>query len=137
MQDKPLILVVDDDADFREAIQCLLEAGGYRVTCARNPQDALGALSATKPDLIVTDLMMDRLDAGFQLSRGLKQNNDFAEIPVIIVTAVGSQLGLDVSPRGDDDMAAMNVDAYMDKPVDPDRFLAKVRELLESRGREA
>jgi CheY-like chemotaxis protein len=124
----PSILLVDDDRDFLEMNRGVLEARGYRVRCAADPRAALAAAEAERPDLVVTDLMMDRLDAGFSLARTLKER--FAGLPVILVTAVSMQRGFDFRPRGGIDLAAMHADAYFDKPVDPAALTARVEELL-------
>ncbi len=122
------ILLVDDDRDFLEMNRGVLEARGYRVRCAADPQAALAAAESERPDLVVTDLMMDRLDAGFSLARSMKER--FADVPVILVTAVSVQRGFDFRPRGAVDLAAMHADAYFDKPVDPAALTARVEELL-------
>jgi DNA-binding response OmpR family regulator len=122
------ILLVDDDRDFLEMNRGVLEAHGYRVRCAADPRAALAAAEAERPDLVVTDLMMGRLDAGFSLARSIKER--FAGLPVILVTAVSVQRGFDFRPRGEVDLAAMHADAYFDKPVDPVALMARVEELL-------
>jgi two-component system response regulator GlrR len=122
------ILLVDDDRDFLEMNRSVLEARGYRVRCAADPRTALAAAETERPDLVVTDLMMDRLDAGFSLARSLKER--FTGLPVILVTAVSVQRGFDFRPRGEVDLAAMHADAYFDKPVDPVALMARVEELL-------
>jgi CheY-like chemotaxis protein len=122
------ILLVDDDRDFLEMNRGVLEALGYRVRCASDPKAALVAAGAERPDLVVTDLMMDRLDAGFSLARAVKERHP--GVPVILVTAVAVQRGFDFRPRGELDLAAMHADAYFDKPVEPGALSAKVAELL-------
>jgi CheY-like chemotaxis protein len=122
------ILLVDDDRDFLEMNRGVLEALGYRVRCARDPKAALVAAGAERPDLVVTDLMMDRLDAGFSLAREVKERHP--GVPVILVTAVAVQRGFDFRPRGEPDLVAMHADAYFDKPVEPGALSAKVAELL-------
>ena len=86
------------------------------------------------PDLIITDLMMDSLDAGFAFSAALKDDPRTAEVPIIISTSVTSALGLDFRPRSAEDMQKMRVDAYFDKPIDGRALLAKVAELLGADG---
>jgi CheY-like chemotaxis protein len=122
------ILLVDDDRDFLEMNRGVLEARGYRVRCAADARSALAAAEAERPDLVVTDLMMDRLDAGFSLARTLKER--YGGLPIILVTAVSVQRGFDFRPRGRPDLAAMHADAYFDKPVDPAALAARVEELL-------
>jgi CheY-like chemotaxis protein len=126
----PLILLVDDDEDFLAVNRRVLEAEGYRVTCATEPQDAWAAVAAEKPDLVITDLMMSNLDSGFSLARQIKQDPRSKDIPVIIATAVSSQLGHDFRPRTPADLAAMHADAYFDKPIPPQALVEKAAELL-------
>jgi CheY-like chemotaxis protein len=131
MNDEPaLILIVDDDYDFLEINRMILEKAGYRVVCASEPKQALALMEQDKPDLVITDLMMTNVDAGFSLSGAIKSDERYAHIPVIISTSVSSALGLDFRPRTDEDMKAMQVDAYFDKPLQAPALLEKVRELL-------
>jgi CheY-like chemotaxis protein len=123
-----LILLVDDDRDFLEQNRGVLAAAGYRVSCFSDPQEALQAAGRESPDLVVSDLMMKALDSGFSLAREVKGR--YPGVPVILVTAAASQRGFDFSPRGSEDLAAMNADAFFDKPVSPDKLIAKVRDLL-------
>lgn len=125
-----LILIVDDDFDFLEINRIILEGAGYRVVEATNPDEAHARIAGEVPDLIITDLMMDSLDAGFAFAAALKDDPRTASVPVIISTSVTSQLGLDFRPRSADDMQKMRVDAYFDKPIDGRALLAKVAELL-------
>jgi CheY-like chemotaxis protein len=125
-----LILIVDDDYDFLEINRMILEKAGYRVVCAGEPKQALALMEREKPDLVITDLMMTSVDAGFSLSGAIKSDERYAHIPVIISTSVSSALGLDFRPRSDEDMKAMQVDAYFDKPLQAPALLEKVRELL-------
>jgi CheY-like chemotaxis protein len=129
--DKPaLILIVDDDYDFLQINRLILERAGYRVATAAEPKQALVRMQEERPDLVITDLMMTSLDSGFLFARTVKEDPRYADVPVIIATSVSSALGLDFSPRTDDDRAEMHVDAYFDKPLDPARLLAAISELL-------
>jgi CheY-like chemotaxis protein len=127
-----LILIVDDDFDFLEINRIILEGAGHRVVTATNPDEARERIATQVPDLIITDLMMDSLDAGFAFSASLKDDPRTAEVPIIISTSVTSALGLDFRPRSAEDMQKMRVDAYFDKPIDGRALLAKVAELLDA-----
>jgi len=130
MNPAPLILIVDDDPDFLDINRRVLEPAGYRVLGCTDPVEAWERLQREKPDLVLTDLMMSRLDSGFSLARQIKEDPRFANVPVIIATAVTSQAGLDFRPRTPADLAAMHADAYFDKPVPPRELLSKIAELL-------
>jgi len=129
--DQALILIVDDDYDFLEINRFILESAGYRVVTATNPAEALQRIAAEAPDLVITDLMMTSVDAGFAFSAQLKSDPRTAAVPIIISTSVSSQLGLNFRPETDADLAKMHVDAYFDKPIDAQALQAKVQELLE------
>ncbi len=124
------IFLVDDDRDFLEMNRSVLESHGYRTACFSDPQTALEAMRKDAPALVISDLMMKQMDSGFTLARTIKTDEGFSSVPVIIVTAVASQKGFDFRPRSPQDLAAMNADAYFDKPVPPEALMAKVEELL-------
>ena len=133
IHEAPVIMLVDDDLDFLEINRHVLEARGYRILCFSDPEKALEQLALEKPDLVITDLMMNRLDSGFSLSQRIKDDSRFGDIPVVIVTAIGSRRGFDLSPRTPEDFAAMHAEAYFEKPLEPEVLLAKVDEIVERR----
>ena len=124
------ILLVDDDVEFVEMNRRILEAKGYCVEGAYDAEDALARMPAFRPHLVITDLMMKTLDAGFSFARRVKEDPQLSGVRVIMVTSVTSAMGLDFRPRTPEDLAAMHADAYFDKPVAPQALLAKVQELL-------
>ena len=128
--DQALILIVDDDYDFLEINRFILEGAGYDVVTATNPAEARERIATRTPALVITDLMMTSVDAGFAFAAQLKSDPRTAGVPIVISTSVSSQLGLDFRPETDADLAKMNVDAYFDKPIDAQALLAKVEELL-------
>ncbi len=129
----PVVFIVDDDADFLEMNRLILETGAYMVLCFRDPQEALKRMENERPDLVITDLMMRDLDSGFTFSRKIKEDRRFRDIPVVIITAIGSQRGFDLRPRTPEELTAMCADAYFEKPVAPQTLLSKIEELLEQR----
>ena len=132
----PLVLIVDDDQDFLEITRGVLERGGYRVACAPDPGEAWGMVMKDRPDLVITDLMMQTMSSGFSLSRKIKETPHCRDVPVIIMTAAGSRLGYDFVPRNLGDLAAMHADAFLEKPMLPEDLLAQVADLLCGGGKE-
>jgi len=128
--DVPLILVVDDDHDFLVMTRRVLESAGYAVACATSPCEALDTMAQAKPDLVITDLMMRALDSGFSFARKIKSDARFADVPVLLITAVASRLGYDFTPDKVDDLAEMHVDGFFEKPVLPNELLAQVEALI-------
>jgi CheY-like chemotaxis protein len=127
------ILLVDDDVDFLSVYRCILEPQGYRVVCCHDGQEAWEHMQREKPDLVITDLMMNTLDAGFSFSEQVKTDPRFRDVPVIIATAITSTSGLSFRPKNAAELAAMHVDGYFDKPVPGQELIEKVAQLLARR----
>jgi two-component system chemotaxis sensor kinase CheA len=83
------ILVVDDSLTTRTLEKNILEAAGYYVTLATDGQEALAAMAGEVPDLIISDILMPRVD-GFQLTRRLKSDERTAHVPIILVSSLDS-----------------------------------------------
>ena len=133
MSDRPLVMVVDDDFDSLEIIRQILVAGGYRVEVFSDPMDALERMREVKPDLVVTDLMMKTIDSGLSFSRLLNYDPRWQGIPIVLVTSAVKKRGLIIQVRAENALEKMGIDAYFDKPVNPQALLAKVAELLAAR----
>jgi len=80
------VFVIDDDQIVRRLAGAILERGGHEVVSLEDGQAALNALEHSTPDIIVTDLMMPRMD-GFELLRRLRADARWSELPVIVLTA--------------------------------------------------
>jgi len=124
------IVVIDDDPDLLEFHRFVLGGAGYDVACFQDGNNALEHMKTTLPDLVITDLMMGTLDAGFTLARRIKEDPNLQAVPVMLITAVESQRGFDFRPRTPEDLAAMHADAFLAKPIDPRTLLDKVGELI-------
>lgn len=126
----PSIVLVDDDADFLEIHRRMLEGAGYCVRCFKSQEEAWEDLLLNRPDLIVLDLMMDTLTAGFSFAKKIKQDSRTLGLPVVLLTGIESARGYDFRPKETGDLQAMGVDAFLCKPVDRGALLAKISELL-------
>lgn len=87
MDQQKLILLVDDDLTLREMYEERLKAEGYNITQATNGEEALEKLKDSKPDIILLDIMMPKVN-GFDVLKELKANSEMKDIPVIILTAL-------------------------------------------------
>ena len=126
------ILMVDDDPAFVEATRVVLEAKHYEVASAGDAKEAWQKIEEAEPDLVLLDVMMERLDSGFVLCRELKKNPRYKDIPILMLTGVDTQFHLQFSESaGDEDW--LPVDAYLDKPVEPSRLLAEIEKLLKKK----
>jgi len=87
------ILIVDDDKDVFESMKIVLEAEGYRVEWATNGSEAIQKAKASKPDLMILDVMMNSDDEGFQVTYKMKQDSDLSCIPIVMLTSVAFRTG--------------------------------------------
>ncbi|MFC1780711.1 PleD family two-component system response regulator [Planctomycetota bacterium] len=126
---KAKVLIIDDDPDITEAMRIILENKQYDVDNAEGSQHAFELIKDNKPDVIILDVMMDTPQDGFVLSRQLKQDANYKDIPILMLTAVKDKIGIDFeSVAGDETW--LPVDEYMQKPVKPDMLLEKLAGLL-------
>lgn len=117
------ILVVDDEPFIVQMVSSRLKANGYEVISAADGEEGLRKAQSEKPDLIILDVMMPKMD-GFQVCATLKQDERFRSIPILIFTAKG---GDEARQVGLEDCGAND---YVSKPLEPQSFLAKVAELV-------
>jgi two-component system alkaline phosphatase synthesis response regulator PhoP len=127
MADNKLILLVDDDPDFVEAVKVILENGGYDVNVAYDGKEGLEAAAAQKPDLIVLDVMMPVMN-GHEACAQFKGDAETKEIPIILLTAVADRVT--TSTYTHRDMLESEAEDYMPKPVEPDELLERIKSWL-------
>jgi DNA-binding NarL/FixJ family response regulator len=119
------ILLVDDEPGIREAVQAYLEEEDFAVEVASDAQEGWEKLQRSRPDLVITDVMMPRVD-GYEFLRQMREDDRFKSLPVVFLTARGM-----TSDRiqGYD----AGCDAYLAKPFDPDELVSIVTNLLKRR----
>jgi OmpR family response regulator RpaB len=123
------ILVVDDDSDVRDALTMVLESRGYQVITAQDGIEGLACLKAEKPDLMILDLLMPKMD-GFGVMKELRDPRwaEFSEMPILIQTAVreeASRRRYELETG-----VALGAADYVEKPASPDILLARVKKLI-------
>ncbi len=127
------ILIIDDDPDITEAMTVVLANRGYEVRSARDSDEGMERLKEARPDLIILDVMMRTSQEGFELSRELKHNAQYKDIPILMLTAVKEKKGLDFKSEAGDE-TWLPVEAFLDKPVKPDVLIDRVQDLLSAPG---
>jgi len=115
----PTVLVIEDADDVRESFVATLEDAGFQVVAARDGVEGLLVALASRPAVILLDLMMPVMD-GFEFRREQQRTPEIAEVPVIIVTAHGAASAA----------ATMGVFSYLQKPLGVDALVNAVRRTL-------
>ena len=124
---KKKILLVDDDPDFIDAVQAVVEEAGYDTEVAYDGKAALDKLAQDRFDLIVLDIMMPVMD-GHKACKKIKADPATADIPVILLTAVADNVTS--TKYTHHDMLISDAEDYMPKPVEPDELLARIEHLI-------
>jgi CheY-like chemotaxis protein len=133
----PTILIIDDNPDMALAVSMPLEAAGYRLAWAQSGHEGLDKILEIAPDLIILDVMMETGIAGFQVSLALRNPDPsstyarFRDVPILMLTAIHTTTSLRFGP----DEAYLPVNDFVEKPVDADVLLEKVKTLLADRTR--
>ena len=130
MENKPYILVVDDDPDILEGILTILESQSYRLSTARDGKKCMEMVAQEIPDLLILDLLIPRMD-GWGVIREMRSEPRYAGVPILVLTTVVE----DASRRRYEleTGMAMDVQDYVQKPTRPDDLLQRVGKLLKSR----
>ena len=119
-------LIIDDELSIITLVSSRLRINGYEVISARDGQEGLEKVRSEKPDIILLDLMLPKLD-GYKVCRMLKFDEKYKHIPIVIFTArtqeSDEKLGFEVG-----------ADAYVTKPFKPEVLIEKMHELLQGRG---
>ena len=117
------ILIVEDIPNVLELLEVTLRFKGYPVITARNGEEALEALQRERPALIITDILMPKMD-GFAFAQRLRTNPLTSQIPLIFLSATY------VTPE--DKIFALNLGAvrFIEKPIDTEEFLLTIAEIL-------
>lgn len=121
MLEKKRLLIVDDEPDLAEMVKFRLEANGYEILLASDGQQALEVARKEKPDLIILDLMLPKMD-GYKVCGLLKKDARYSGIPIIIFSAKAQEDNIKLCQE-------MGADAYIVKPFEPQVLLDKIKEL--------
>ena len=122
MNEKPVILIADDDPDLRSLVRLHIELLDCVVIEANDGENALEAILVEQPDLVILDVMMPKL-TGWEILRYIRSKTHLAEMKVLMLTGIGETLNELSSPM-------YGANDYLDKPFKADTLLHKVKNLL-------
>lgn len=117
-----VILIVDDSATVRKFVSVSLTMQGFKVIAACDGMDALEKLPAQKVNLVITDLNMPNMD-GFELIRALRENPDYKDIPVVILSSLSDGASKETG-------AKLGVGSYLVKPFNLEKIQYEVSKYL-------
>jgi Lrp/AsnC family transcriptional regulator, regulator for asnA, asnC and gidA len=122
----PLILIVDDDPDFVEVMRTVLNAEGYQVRSASSGDEALRIMRVEQPDLVILDVMMRGILDGIRASEEMRRDKRLRRVPILMISSITSSDYASMFPTDQ----YLSVDSFFSKPIDPQRLLKEVEELL-------
>ncbi len=120
--DKKKVLVVDDDVDLLKMLKLRIEAEGYEFMSAQDGQEMLKLIKMKKPDVILLDIMLPGMD-GYTALRKIRKEEEFRDIPVIILTAKEKK-------KVGDLFQLEGISFFVEKPFEASDLLQKIKSVL-------
>ena len=114
------ILVIDDDPDILEAVQLILETGGYDSDVTTKGEETYKKVDTYRPDLIILDVLLSGND-GRMICKNLKQSKDTKKIPIIMISA---------HPTAKDSVKQCGADSFIAKPFSVTELLAEIKRYI-------
>ena len=128
MNKPPSILFIDDDVNYVAVMKPMLQSKGYDVNAVHNRTEAMRKLETLTPDLILLDIMMEKLTDGFDICYKLKHDPETKKIPVLAISNITAETGFRFSPATDGEY--FEADDFLQKPVEPAVLLGRIEKLL-------
>jgi len=136
MSEPKTIYMVDDDADLVDVVKWVLEAKGYAFASAGSAEEAIRNVATVNPDLVLLDVMMEDVVAGFRVVSFLRdveahpENRRFAAVPILMMTSIQQKTRMKFAD--DAGTRLLPIDAFLEKPVKPQVLLETIARLLGS-----
>jgi CheY-like chemotaxis protein len=127
------ILVVDLEERL-PATRATLEEAGFTVVTANTTEAGLQSARQQTPDLVISEVMLEKPDAGFVFGYRLKSDPTLAAVPVLLLSSIFQQTGAVFDLNSPESRQWIKADAYLERPVSADRLVHKVRSMLLHRG---
>jgi len=121
MSDKK-ILVIDDDPDILESISAVLSSEGFNVLTAIDGKEGIDKFKKEKPDLVLCDMMMEKVDAGSKVAEMIRKED--SKTPVYLLSSIGNATASNIS------VLDLGFNGVLQKPVDPDTLISQIKKAL-------
>lgn len=122
MADKKLVLVIDDDPDITSTVETILTAEGFGVVTASNGEEGVESFKKNNPDLVLCDMMMERIDAGNKVAHEIRKIND--KVPVYLMSSIGAATASNI------DIDQLGFSGVLQKPIYPATLVSSVKKTL-------
>lgn len=119
------ILDIDDSPTVQRLIEMILSSQGYEVVLASDGEEGIAKARSERPEVILVDFVMPKMN-GFQVCKMLKEDQDFKDTPIILVTSKGDKVGSKF-------VDVLGITEYFTKPFQPEELLAKIREVIDKK----
>src|SRR5574340_932504 len=119
------ILNIDDSPTVQRLIEMILASQGYQVVLASDGEEGIAKAKTERPDLILVDFVMPKMN-GYQVCKTLKDDPEFRDTPIILVTSKGDKVGSKF-------VDTLGITEYFTKPFQPEELLNKIREVLDKK----
>lgn len=123
------ILNIDDSPTVQRLIEMILSSQGYQVVLASDGEEGIIKAKSERPALILVDFVMPKMN-GYQVCKILKEDPEFRDTPIILVTSKGDKVGSKF-------VDVLGISEYFTKPFQPEELLSKIREVLDKKAQEA
>ena len=129
------IYIIDDDCNIVEAMSIVLKANGYEVAFQYNEENVIENLLAQKPDLVILDVIFPQNpSAGFDIARQIRSHKETSSIPIIMLSAINEKgVYAGTFSNSDRDETWLPVDQFLEKPIQNNQLLQKVKTVLEQK----
>jgi CheY-like chemotaxis protein len=125
MSNKSKILIIDDDPDILESIKAILSKNGFDTMTAMNGHDGIEAALNKAPDLILCDMMMEKIDAGSRVAEELRKKN--VSIPIYLLSSIASATASNI------EIDQLGFSGILQKPVDPELLVSVIRRSIDKK----
>jgi CheY-like chemotaxis protein len=122
MAKKKLILIIDDDPDILNSMKVILEKSGFATAAAMSGKEGIEKVKKTKPDLILCDMMMEKIDSGTKVAQEIKKG--CADVPIFLLSSIGSATASNV------EVDKLGFNGVFQKPVDPESMVSTIKDIL-------
>ena len=125
------IIIIDDNKDYLFTMKTFLNRNGFEVLTAEDGKVGVDLVQKEKPDLVLLDVMMESLFSGFEVYRQLRTDENLKSIPIIGISGMADEI--DIKYNKETDFEYFNPDEFLEKPVDKDILLKKIKDVLEKK----